>query len=185
MEIFGGLFGKKRREDESMTREQAMEKIVDFGRSKIPPAAELSYHFVCSGNPSLIRAYHELFRVGAAAYGGSAAHYSAEGSRLSARQAEAEAASLPFGGQRSMGTTVENVANVSDVLSEMSSAAYGALHISYVSVGPKGREWVPNVYDTLLGEAVRQGILPFRMYATNDKRAAQFLLDSFSLISGS
>ena len=183
MGIFDGLFGKRKKPEDSMTRAEAADKIIDFARKNIPPAQELSYYFICSGNPSLIRAYHDLFRIGAPAYGGSAASYSAESSRLRARQAEAASASLSFAGQEFLGAKAENVANVSDLLLKMSVGAYGGLHISFVTVGPKGREWVPTVYNTLLGEAVRQGILPFRMYVTTDKAAADFLLGSFTLVS--
>lgn len=185
MGFLDGLFGKKKKEKEPVTRAEAEEKIIDFAKRTIPPASELTYSFVCSSNPSLIKAYYDLYRVGAPAYGGSAAHYRAESGQLRARQAEAEAASLPFAGQGYLGTTAGTIANVSDVLSQMSVGSYGSLSIAYVTVGPKGREWVPNVYNTLLGEAGRQGILPFRMYTTTDKAAARFLVDSFSLISGS
>ena len=168
-----------------MSRAEAEEKIIEIARRTVPPASELFYYFICTGNQSLIKTYHDLFRVGAPAYGGSAAYYRADQSQLSGRQAEATAASLLFAGQQSMGSTVNEVSSVSDVLAELSVSAYGSVFISFVTVGPTGREWVRNVYATLLGEAVGQGILPFSMYTTASKDAAQFLLDSFSVVSAS
>jgi hypothetical protein len=166
-----------------MTRTEAEVEIVKFARSKIPPASELTYYFVCSGNRSLIEAYHGLFRVGAPAYGGSAAYYRGDHGQLRARQAEPAAASLPFAGQRCMGSSVGEMATVADVLSDVSVAGYQGVFISHVTVGPSGRDWVREVYTTLLGEAVKQGILPFSMYTTSSEEAAQFLIDSFSPVS--
>jgi hypothetical protein len=175
---------RNRGPQQPMSRDEAEEKIIEIAQRTIPPAKEITHYFVCSGNPSLIKAYHDLFRVGAPAYGGSAASYRADESAMSARQANATAASLLFAGQESMGSEVKEVPNVADVLSKLQGgSANGTIFISYVTVGPKGQKWVHEVYTTLLGEAVKQGILPFRMYSTTSKQAAQFLLDSFSMSS--
>ena len=84
-----------------------------------------------------------------------------------------------------MGSKVEKVATVADVLARLSVSGYRGVFISFVTVGPTGQDWVQEVYTTLLGQAVGQGILPFSMYTTASKDAAQFLLDSFSLMSAS
>jgi hypothetical protein len=185
MGLFDWLMGKRKTPEKAMSRSEAEEKIIEIARRTVPPAPELSYYFICTGNQSLIKAYHDLFRVGAPAYGGSAAYYRADESQLSARKAVATTTSLLFAGKRSMGSTVKEVPNVSDVLAELSVSAHGSVFISFVTVGPTGQEWVRKAYTTLLGEAVGQGILPFSMYMTASKDAAQFLLDSFSVVSPS
>lgn len=185
MGLFDWLRGKSRTAKQPMSRADAEEKIIEIAQRTVPPAAEPSYHFICSGNQSLIKAYHDLFRVGAPAYGGSAAYYRADASHLGDRKADPAAASLLFAGQRSMGSEVGEVATVVQALAEMSASGYGGVFISFVTVGPTGRDWVKKVYSELLGQAVGQGILPFSMYTTASKDAAQFLLDSFSLVSAS
>jgi hypothetical protein len=84
-----------------------------------------------------------------------------------------------------MGSTVEDVATVADVLTQLSSRASKDVFISFVTVGPAGRDWVQQVYSQLLDDALHQGIFPFSMYTTASKDAAQFLLDSFSLVPAS
>jgi len=185
MGLFDWLLGKRKTPEQPMSRADAEEKIIEIARRTVPPAPELFYYFICTGNQSLIKAYHDLFRIGAPAYGGSAGYYRADKSGLSARQADPSAASLLFAGQRSMGSRVEEAPNISDVLAELSVSAHGSVFISFVTVGPTGQEWVRKVYTTLLGEAVGQGILPFSMYTTASKDAARFLLDSFSVVSAS
>jgi tetratricopeptide (TPR) repeat protein len=157
----------------------------EIARRTVQPASELFYYFICSGNESLIKTYHDLFRVGVPAYGGSAAYYRANHSQLDGRQADPAAASLLFAGQECMGPKVEEVGTVADVLARLSVAGYRGVFISFVTVGPTGRDWVRKTYTELLGQAVGQGILPFFMYTTASKDAAQFLLDSFSLVSAS
>jgi len=90
-----------------------------------------------------------------------------------------------FDGQKFMGLKAEEVATVAEALARLSGAIYRGVFISYVSVGSAGQDWVQKVHATLLGQAVGQGILPYSMYTTASKDAAQFLLDSFSLVSAS
>lgn len=181
MGIVNWLLDKRKTRERPLSRGEAKEQFIDLALRTVPPAQELTYCFICSGNPSLIKACHGVFRLGAPAYGGSAAYYCADESALSARQADASTASLLFAGQESMGEQVNEVANVADVLAKLrAGSARGAIFISFATVGPTGQKWMREVYTTLLGEAVGQGILPFRMYTTASKDAAQFLLDSFS-----
>lgn len=175
------LTHSKKTPEQPMSRSKTdEEKIIEIAQRIVPPALELSYYFICSGNQSLISAYHDLFRVGAPAYGGSATYYRADKSQLNARQADPVATSLQFAGQQLMGATVKDVSTVADVLTGLSAAGYGGVFISFVSVGPTGRNWVQKVYTTLRSDAVDQGILPFSMYTTANKDAAQFVLDSIS-----
>lgn len=154
-------------------------------RHTVPRASELFYYFICSGNESLIKAYHDLFRVGAPAYGGSAAYYRANQTQLGDRQRDPTAASLLFAGQAWMGSKAEEVGTVADVLARLGVTGHPGVFISFVTVGPTGRDWVRKVYAELLGQAVGQGILPFPLYTTASRDAAQFLLDSFSRMSAS
>jgi hypothetical protein len=123
--------------------------------------------------------------MGFSARTGSAAYYRADESQLDARAADPIAASLRFDGQKFMGLKAEEVATVAEALARLSGAIYRGVFISYVSVGSAGQDWVQKVHATLLGQAVGQGILPYSMYTTASKDAAQFLLDSFSLVSAS
>lgn len=148
-----------------------------FG-NKTPNTAK-SYFFICSGNPSLISSHYELFRVGALAYKGVAGLYSASISAVNAREKEAGKTSLPFAGHSYLGSKAEPMAHVHEVLQRLGVSANTEIHVAFVSVDQTGVSWVQKVYAELLGQAVSQGILPYRMFVTNDETAAQFLLDSF------
>jgi hypothetical protein len=155
------------------------DEIIEIAKRVTPPASEVTHYFICSGNPSLIDAFQGILRVGTPAYGGSAAQYRASGSTLGERQTEAQTSGLAFNGTRYMGKSGSEVASMADVLSGLKTEAYsGGCSVAYAAVGPSGREWVQEVYDTLLGEAMGQGILPFSMYVTSDPAAAEYLLGS-------
>lgn len=134
MGILDWLLGKRKTSEQPMSRGDAEEKIIEIARRAVPPAKELSYYFICSGNQSLIKAYHDILRVGASAYGGSAAYYRVDESELSAQKTNATAMSLHFAGQEFMGSTVKDVPNVADVLAGLSASAYGSVFISFVTV---------------------------------------------------
>jgi hypothetical protein len=142
-----------------------------------------SYFFICSGNASLIDAYNNLFKVGALAYNGTAGHYYASVGNLDVRKQEASKASLPFVGQSCMGAISTPVSQMHEVLQAIGAEAGGEMHIAFVSVDQTGISWVNKVYNELLDQAVSQGIIPYEIYVTEDKNAAQFLLDSFEKIS--
>ena len=166
------------------TRQEAEEQLIEVAHRVVPPATELTHFFVCSGNPSLIEAYHDLYRVGTPAYGGTAELYRADEGTMSDRQDKATEAGLTFGGRRTMGSSEEDVAAVADVLASMRrESPSGRVYVEYAAVGPTGTDWVREVYTTLLGQAVAQGILPFRMFWTTDKDAADYLRESFSAVS--
>lgn len=182
-----GIFGKGKNDTEataSRAEAEAEEQLIEIARRTVPPSEDLSYFFVCSGNASLIEAFHSLYKIGAPVYGGSAALYRADENELSSRQAEASSASLLFAGRSFMGAKAEAVANVAGVLAAVRiESTRGGAFVSFVSVGPEGQDWAREVYTTLLNEAFGQGILPFFMYTTASKDAAQFLLDSFTVVS--
>jgi hypothetical protein len=161
------------------TRAEAADRIIEIAQGIVRPAEDLTHFFVVSGNPSVIEAYHGLFRVGAPAYGGSAVLCRAERSVLDARREEAAARHLSFVGESAMGRTVEEVASVADALQTLrTEAAGGQAHVAYVAVGPSGADWVREVYTTILDEATSQMILPFHLLSTRDEAAALFVRDS-------
>lgn len=184
MGIFDRLFGKGQRSGSEGKAPAAApsappsdDELIEIAKRVTPPAAQVTHYFICSGNPSLIDAFQGILRVGTPAYGGSAAQYRAMGSTLAFRKAEA--AAVPFNGQRFMGSTGNDVATVADVLSGFEMEAMsGGCSIAYAAVGPSGLGWVREVYDTLFGEAMGQGILPFSMYVTSDPAAAEYVLGS-------
>jgi hypothetical protein len=165
----------------SMTREEAAERIMEIAHRTIPATDQPTHFFVCSGNQSVIQAYHDLYRVGSGAYGGSAAMYAGDGSSLSARREGGSA--VPFEGKRSMGSQSESVSDVGAVLAALGfEAMRGDAYVSYVTVGPTGVGWVREVYETVMNEAAGQGILPFWMFETTNADAAKYLLESLRAI---
>lgn len=184
MGIFDRLFGKRKSLQQKSRTDEIGDEVIEIAKRNISPSTDLEYFFVCSGNQSIIEAYHNIFRVGAPAYGGSAKFYRYDRSDLANRKAEEAGASLFFGGQSLLGSTQSELAYVTDVLTKLeSSSSHGNGYIAFVSVGNTGRAWIQEVYTTLMEEAVQQGILPFHMYTTTKKEAAQFLLDSFKSMS--
>jgi hypothetical protein len=175
-------FGEREQSGEKeKERREAEELLINVARRAVPASEERTHYFVCSGNQSLIEAFHGLYRVGAPVYGGSAVLYRAEASRLESRQAEAAEQGLIFDGRKLMGDRSSQVMKLADVLAGMRvDASSGGTHISYVAVNPSGEASVKDVYSTLLKEAMSQEILPFFLYETKREDAARFLLDSFT-----
>lgn len=163
------------------TRQEAEEQLIEIAHRVVPPTDTPTHFFICSGNRSVIEAYRDLFRVGAPAYGGSSGMYVGTAEMLSSRKADAAGQALGFDGKRSMGSTGESVAGVADVLGTLGfEATRGGVYVAYVTVGPTGVEWVREVYTTVMGEAMLQGILPFHMFETGNADAARYLVESFT-----
>lgn len=161
---------------------QHLKKMAGEKKESTSPtkeSSEQSWFFICSGNASLVKAYNDLFQVGARAYNGAAGHYYASESNLHVREQEANKTSLPFIGQSYMGAKSTPLSQTHEVLRELRLAASKEIHIAFVSVDQSGGAWVQKVYAELLNSAVSQGILPYKMYLTKDNDAAQFLLGSF------
>ena len=147
-------------------------------------SSEQSYFFVCTGNASLIRAYNDLFIVGAHAHNGTAGHYYSNVGNLDVIEREARKASVPFVGQSYMGSKTTPVSHIHEILGVLRIAAGGKeIHIAFVSADQTGVSWVHKVYAELLNQAVSQSILPYEMYVTKDEDTAQLLLGSFQKIS--
>lgn len=149
-------------------------KARDSGTAAKP----VSFYFVCSGNESLIVAYDNLFRVAEQAGWGRVGRYRLnlfDGPLSSARET-AQAQSTQFAGEEFLGKKHEHVDQMEELLGKLGASAHGVLHVAFAEVSDAHAEWVHQVYNELLGEAVRQGILPFRMYVTRDPEASQAVL---------
>ena len=140
-----------------------------------------SSYFVCSGNESLIKAYDTLFRVAELAGWGRVGRYRLNlfGGPLSSARETAQAQGTRFAGEEFLGTKHEPVERMEDLLGKLSVGAQGVMHIAFAEVSDAHADWVHKVYNELLGEAARQGILPFRMYVTKDQEASQAVLKLF------
>jgi hypothetical protein len=139
-----------------------------------------TFFFICSGNPSLIAAFHGLLEAGAPAYEGETGEYSATVDRLQERLEEAKQNATPFEGHSYLGSEEKALHEMSDVLEGLRFEASQEVHVAYVSVNSAGVSWVHEVYDALLKDAMGQGILPFHMYVTEDADAAKVLTASFA-----
>lgn len=174
MERLRSLFGK--RKPASPTRGSP----PPAGRNQ---ASEKWHFFACSGNPSLIDAHNRQFQAGVRAFHGTAGRYQASSDQLRTREQRASNASLPFVGESYMGSRSTPVSHMREVLSRLAVDARRDIHVAYVSVDRTGVSWVHKVYGGLLDQAVRQGILPYNMYGTQDQDAAKFLLGSLDKVS--
>jgi hypothetical protein len=160
-----------------MVSEEAGEALMNISET-----GTSIHSLVASSNQSLIRTFHNFFEVGARTYGGSAACYRMDPGRLSSRQRLATSLPQLLFVQAFIGSTTKEVLKVADALGKMEAAGSTDIFIAYIVVDPTGEKWVQEVYTRLLNEAVMQGILPFSMYQTKNKEAADFLIGSFSEI---
>lgn len=181
MGLFDRFRSKKEPSRPAQTTAELENQVIEIARRVVPPSQQVEHYFVVSGNRSLIEAFHRIFRMGGPMHGGRESFFQADASTLSSRQAEAKAGSLVFGGHMRMGEKVDSAATIAEVLSAMRwESPSGRVFVAYVSVGPEGAAWVKDAYSTLLGEAMKQGILPFRMYWTANKDAADYVIKSFA-----
>lgn len=161
---------------------QSLKNVArDKGATKEPSGQ--SFFFICSGNASLIDAYHALFKVGAPAFSGTFGHYYASVDNLEARKQKASKSSIPFIGRSYIGARSTSESHMHEVLRDIGGAVSREVHIAFVSVDQTGISWVRKVYNELLDQAASQGILPPEMYVTKDRDASQFLLGSFKKVS--
>lgn len=138
--------------------------------------------FAYSGNRSLIANFAAVLRSGAADV--PTGHYMIKSAyRLWEKHDEPEANRLSFEGNRFLGTQEEVVEKMSDALGQMGITGSGELHVVFAAM--KGEMYIKLhfVYQKLLEEAVRQGIMPFRLLVTERVEAAQFLLDCFEPVN--
>ena len=157
-----------------------------FGRkestSPTKESSEQSYFFICCGNAGVINSYYDVFKVGVRPYKGAAGRYSASVGNLDIRRQEANKASLSFVGQSYMGSNRRPPkSHMHEVLGAIAVEGLRKVYIAFVSVNQSGTSWVQKVYAEFLQQAMSQGILPYTMYITKDKDAAEFLLGSFEI----
>ncbi len=146
--------------------------------------APVSFSFVCSGNESLIEAFCGLFRVAEQAGWGKVARYRSEvwGGGLEGAAAAVGEKGLRFAGEKWLGSSRTPVEQMEELLVEFRAAASRIVHVAFVEVGADHSPWVRQVYEELLGQALKQGILPFPMFITNNKEAADFIRASLQSV---
>lgn len=140
------------------------------------------HYFVCSNNPSLIKGFMDVYAVAATAGWGEFRQRRASvfGARFEAATRDAAARGTSFPGQEHMGQQSWATASLEQVLRQMqASESSGALHVAYGVTTSAHADWMRQVYQQLVGDALKQGILPFRMYVTERDEAAKALLSAF------
>lgn len=158
------------------------EALAELARRKVGTATDLTYYFVCCGNESVVRSFYELLRVVAPAHGGFAAMHGADRATIEAHRAEA--GNLAFSGRKRLIREVTEVATVADALSTLGATAPQHVFSAVAGVGPEGRDQVEQMYRRLVSQSFRQGIMPFPMLETTDRKAASRLLEGCRKIAG-
>ena len=140
--------------------------------------------FVYSNNRSVIASLFQALRSEGPEV--PAGHFMIRSSyRLWEKHKEPEANNLLFAGIRFLDTKETTVQMLSDALGPMGVVGEGELHVVFAA--PSGEMYPKTrlVYQKMLEQAVRQGIMPFRMLVTQRVDAAQFLLDCFEPVTSS
>ena len=81
-----------------------------------------------------------------------------------------------------MGTNSEPAEDLGGVLSSLSAQGTTGVHVATAAVDGAHRAVIEEIYNELLGQATRQGIMPFPMYVTQNEQAARFLTDSLTTV---
>ena len=138
------------------------------------------HYFVCCGNPSMIAAFMEVYGVARAAGWGEFRRLraSAFGGKFGEARTRATAASTPFPGKEVMGGQSWATSSLDQILGQIQAGVSGDVHVAYGITTAARAEWMKSTYETLIGEALKQGILPFRMYVTENDAAAAALLSA-------
>lgn len=138
--------------------------------------------FVCCPNPSLIKAFMEVYAVARAAGWGEyrKLHASVFSGEFAALTRAAQAATVPFPGKEFMGAQSWDTTSLESVLTQIQAGATQEIHVAYGVTTAGHADWMKTTYETLIGEALKQGILPFRMYMTESEAAAAVLLAAFA-----
>jgi hypothetical protein len=136
------------------------------------------HYFVCCGNPSMIAAFMEVYGVARAAGWGEfrRLHASVFGGEFAATRRAAAAAEMPFAGKEVMGGQSWATSSLDQLLGQIQAGVSGDVHVAYGITTAARAEWMKSTYETLIGEGLKQGILPFRMYVTESDAAAAALL---------
>lgn len=156
--------------------------LAEIARQRAKPAETLTYFFVCCSNQSLIRSLYDLLRVAAPAHGGFAAMLAGDKPTIEAHRQEAGA--LGFNGRRHVIREVTEVGTVAEAMSAVQAAGYHDVFVAVAGMDQSGREQMEEMYRGLVRQAFRQGIMPFPMFETDDRRAAQFLVGACRKLAG-
>jgi hypothetical protein len=145
------------------------------------------YFFVSSGNASLTSAFHSQFEPRARAYNGSASQYCISLHSIEEREQQAKMMSLPFAGHsyapaKSRPGRLEctPVSAMHEVLHDIGMGALSETHVAFVSVDRKGASSVQSIYKVLRRSAMAQDIFCNGLYVTEDKEAADALIQTFN-----
>ena len=179
------LFGRGNKPKKKNIKKSAVEPTFAEEESSEGEKTVQHYFFICSANASLIDAYHKTFSRAAAEDPKrkmileDPVRYSSLRGDLDVRAKEAAAELMPFNGELFLGTKSSTVKYIDECLLGLKVAAFKEIHVSSITTKQTGAAWVHHVYEELMRQAVTQGILPFEMIETTDKKTAHFLRDSF------
>lgn len=136
-----------------------------------------TFYYICSGNASLIRTFAEVFKMAEQAGWGHAeqAQLSLGDGTLQAARRAASETNLAFDGDQYLGTTRVSVQRMDDLLDRLQAEGSEPLHVLAAQVVDAHASWVHTAYNAILEDAGKQGILPFRMYATKSVFAGRAL----------
>ncbi|MDP2954860.1 MAG: hypothetical protein Q8N53_00450 [Longimicrobiales bacterium] len=137
------------------------------------------HYFVCSNNPSLIKGFMDVYAVAATAGCGEFRQLRASvfGPTFEAARRGDTGGSASFPGKEFMGQQSWPTTSLEQVLRQMqASESSGSLHVAYGATTSAHADWMQQVYQQLIGDALKQGILPFQMYVTESEEAAKTLL---------
>ena len=139
------------------------------------------HYFVCCGNPSLIDAFMGVYDVARAAGFGEYRRLrgSVFGAGFGEAKRDAAAARTAFPGRVYLGEQSWETSSLEQVLGEIQAGATQEVHVAYGVTTAARADWMRLVYGQLLADALKQGILPFRMYVTESEDAARALAGAF------
>lgn len=149
---------------------------TEQGRQTAKDASEghRAYHFVDSGNPSLMEAFHQVLRE-TGQHRGRYSYRDIPTTEVEERLGALSPDTTEFGGVKQIGTSVEPVDDIGAIVSRL--VARQRVYLVVADVDAEHRDWVEMVYRTMLDQAIGQGILPFPMYVTENPAAARLLME--------
>ena len=131
--------------------------------------------FVCCGNSSLIASFYDSFK--SAGLNLQMDKYSIDANVLSAKCSDAKSLELSFKGTKFFAKKEEIIDKFEDFINQMSFAASQSLYIFYVVAQGEMYLRVQLFYNSMLSQAVNQGILPFPMFVTQNADAKKVLIE--------
>ncbi|MCI0411329.1 hypothetical protein L0222_00855 [bacterium] len=153
---------------ESVPATQASAKEVE-------PSEKQFHCFFCSGNQSVIASFYKVIRNGLS--DAPAGHYKIPSGALLSKN-ENELPAVSYFGESVLGAqSTTTLPSMKDALQAIALSGMEQIHIAYVSINQERFANLGIAYNKILEEAVKQGILPFRMIVTAVKEAAQYILD--------